>query len=123
MKKLILILILTIICFSCERTFSSDYVIQNNCDTSISINVILWNDKTNHVVITAYKDSLIHRDKGLGNPYPPEEIFKSIIIMQRDNYSIKNWINKEYWTYYDTYDSNHELVGKWYLTINPEDFE
>jgi hypothetical protein len=119
MKKVVLSIFIVLFFSSCDKITFDDYFIQNNCDTAISVNIVLWNETINHFTIIAHTDSLIYQTGGIGEHDPPGKTFNSFIITKNGSSFFKNCRDKNNWHYIDV----DKTRRKWYLIINPEDFE
>jgi hypothetical protein len=121
-KGLILGLLLISMVTSCDKIGYNEFTVINNCAEEIVISIIEFNDSTKNFNVLANDEYLfLVTDGGIPakNPNLTESAFKQITITKNGKVSQKIYVNKENWKYVDIDDT----LRKWYLHVNPEDFE
>jgi len=125
MKNYILILISIILLFcSCDKKAIHEYYIKNNCESTIIVNVLDYQNKFSSTEITAGVEKLIYfgttiNDIGDGTINGSTITFiKDINIKKGDTILNKNLLDYHIWRF----EKTSRLYARSYLTITLEDF-
>ena len=121
MRKFIVIGILFIFC-ACEKNMVDDFIIVNDCSEEILVTITNFSDKTENIKIAPKTDSLVLDVGGVMGPRNSDMIksnFKRIDVTKNGISSKKDYLNKSHWTC----DIVNNRYNRWYLTIEPKDFE
>ena len=121
MKNVFLAIIVCLLLISCDKSYYDSFIIKNNCDELITLNIIVPRETEKiSFTIQSQKDTLFRTMHWVAHPLDIIEItFMEIIVRKDSIFSQKNYIDRTKWTYVDS-DATNRI---WYLIINPEDFE
>ncbi|GHU75214.1 hypothetical protein FACS189413_19810 [Bacteroidia bacterium] len=122
MKKSIILLAI-IIFISCDRGFEEERYIVNNCNETIDVTIILWNDSENNFSVDSNNEFMYDKGRAAYGVSPhskiTKEYMKNIIVTKGNEISKIDYVDVNKWIIIEVSDG----VYKSYLPINPEDFE
>jgi len=129
MKKNIILLITLFFFVSCDPLFHDDFIIVNNCDKDISVSIVFSNSETQNFVVEYQTEYLFHNEEWVGGKSQIEKIdrlFKTITIKKGEIISNINYANHQLWKKENVESSRKNQYYtnvRYYLIVNPEDFE
>ena len=120
-KYFSIIIFLVLIVFSCEKEAIHEYSVQNNCETSIIVNVLDYRNISYSIEIASSIEKVIYSGKIINSVYEDEITYFIKDIKIRKGYILlnKNLLDYSIWRF----EKKNRLEAKSYLTVYPEDFE
>jgi len=128
MKKTLIVIILFIF-VSCDPLFHDDFIIVNNCNDDINVSVVHEKGNEQTFTVKALSEYLFFEDEWVGGASKVEKInyiFQEIVITKDSTISKINYVDYHLWNKEDVKSSKkfaYYTNVKYYLPINPEDFE
>ena len=129
MKRNIILFIILFFIVACDPLFHDDFIIVNNCSQNIDVSIIFYSGNNQNFVIPPQTEYLIHFEEWVGGASRIEtidRIFKTIIVKKENSVSNVNYANYHFWEKKNVENSRRAKYYtdvKYYLTINPKDFE
>jgi hypothetical protein len=129
MKKII-VLIVALVFVACDPLFHDDFIIVNNCNDDINVSVIYRKGDKQSFIINPHSECTFFYDEWIGGGVSKVEkidyIFKEIVITKDSTVSIINYVDYRLWRKENLESSRRNAYYtkvRYYLTVNPEDFE
>jgi hypothetical protein len=108
---------------SCDKELYYDYVIENESNQPILVNMVFHNDNVRDTLISVQARIILTTSKGYGNSVNEFEIsrlFKDLTIRNADSvFANKDYLSNEYWLYKEYSDTHAEFL----LTIYSAHFQ
>ena len=129
MKRNIILFITTLITVACDPLFHDDFIIKNNCDKTIDVHIVFYSNNDTVFQVEPFSEYLFYYDEWVGGHSDIEKvnrIFKKINVTKNGVVSKINYVDYNLWLQKNVESSRHNFYYtnvKYYLTINPEDFE
>ncbi|MDR0828846.1 MAG: hypothetical protein LBN95_01880 [Prevotellaceae bacterium] len=127
--KILFIIELILILCSCDPLFHDDFIIVNECNDNITVEIEDYNQNRDTFNLYANQDTIFYFNEWAGGYSQIEyisKLFSSIRIKKNNIYSQINYNNYQLWVKENIESSKHNAYYtrvRYYLYIKPEDFE
>ena len=127
--KLITVMLMILAFTSCDPLFHDDFIIINNCNEDINVSVTYQAGDKQNFIVSSLSEYTFHDNEWSGGVSQVEKIdyiFQTIDITKDSIASKINYVNYRLWRK-ENVESSRQFTYytkvKYYLTINPKDFE
>jgi len=120
---------ITLTLASCDPLFHDDFIIVNNCNEDINVSVICTEGNEQNFMVPAQSEYAFYTDEWVGGVSELKKInyiFKEITVTKDSMISKINYVDYTLWQQ-EPVESSRRIFYytdvKYFLPVNPEDFE